>query len=575
MGRTFKRDAVAPAAEASEEEDEEADTKPALTSGDVFRRLSGSRIKQEEAESSVTDDNGNGNERKLSFHSGLSALIEAATTQLSQVDDGNNLAHGQTSTGTTPRYTPHGFHTNSTATKKPYNSVTSPSLLQTTPILRPEATGLTSLSAVASTTEARQQTFPEILMTVLEDSANANVATFLPDGQFFALRRKEFSETSMMSTYFAAASFGEFLEKIHNWGFFRIIDHRTAAAAAASAGDTEDPPDYSSGIEIFRHPMFAKGDWERCSRICFGESPTDVRLSALPDRARIEYTLSDESTLNASKRRLSPSHTRRASESSLSKQRLSSTDIHDVFDAAISKSESAETTSTDASAKNTACTPSHHRPDAATTTENNVSSSPSLSVSKMEEDLRSLALAITTEKLDLKTDVDDDGDASTPLIQKAVENATCTIVTDAIETLLRDEDHTRETYLKHERELSKSSLPGIVPISKQLFAQEPPSQDIQENLLAAAAAAAEVIVISDSRNTTKKINTNGENAKATHQRKERKGDKAVVSNNKGNTTTDRPPAPKTSSSEEDQSLRVAKLTPSSSGDDALTTSSST
>ena len=564
---------MAPAAEASEEEDEAADAKPALTSGDVFRRLSGSRIKQEEAESSVTDDNGNGNERKLSFHSGLSALIEAATTQLGQVEDGSNLAHGQASTGaTTPRYTSHGFHTNSTETKTPYNSMASASLLQTTPTLGPEVDGLSSLTGAATTTEARQQTFPEILMTVLEDRANANVATFLPDGQFFALRRKEFSETSMMSTYFAAASFGEFLEKIHNWGFLRIIDHRTSAGTA-SAGDTEDPPDYSSGIEIFRHPMFAKGDWERCSRICFGESPMDARLSALPDRARIEYTLSDESTLNASKRRLSPSHTRRASESSLSKQRLSSTDIHAVFDSVIFKSESADTTSTDASATCTTSKPSHthhsHQSPAAASN-NNVSSSPSVSVSKMEDDLRSLALAITTEKLDLKTDVEEHVEASTPLIQKAVENATCTIVTDAIETLLRDEDHTRETYLKHERELSKSSLPGVVPISKQLFAQEPPSQNIQENLLAAAAAAAEVIMINDSRNITTKTITNGENAKSESKHQD---DEAVVSDdNEGTTTADPPPAQETSSSNEDQSLPVAKLT---AGDDVLTTSSST
>jgi hypothetical protein len=50
-----------------------------------------------------------------------------------------------------------------------------------------------------------------------------------------------------------------------------------------------------------------------------------------------------------------------------------------------------------------------------------------------------------------------------------VDNATHNIVTDAIETLLFDESHTRATYLKHEKELSTSSLPGVVPISKQLF----------------------------------------------------------------------------------------------------------
>lgn len=70
------------------------------------------------------------------------------------------------------------------------------------------------------------------------------------------------------------------------------------------------------------------------------------------------------------------------------------------------------------------------------------------------------------------------------LVDGAVEKATHTIVTDAIETLLFDEGHTRETYRKHEKELSKSSLPGVIPISQQLFApptegtQTPPNEDM-------------------------------------------------------------------------------------------------
>ena len=55
------------------------------------------------------------------------------------------------------------------------------------------------------------------------------------------------------------------------------------------------------------------------------------------------------------------------------------------------------------------------------------------------------------------------------LIDGAVEKATRAIVTDAVESRLRDESHTRETYLKHEKELSQSVIPGVIPISKQLF----------------------------------------------------------------------------------------------------------
>lgn len=420
--------------------------------------------------------NGNGesqsdSERKTPLHSGLSALIQAATSQLGQVDDTASSQQRpssrrssytetlQPSSGSTaPRYTPHGFHTTPTTTTTPSDgcvpSTGFSSSLNNTPILGPE-----------TASEVRRRTFPEVLMTVLEDKTNADVVTFLPDGKYFAVRRKEFSETTMMN-YFAVDSFEDFLKKIHSWGFSRIERGVTPSGCHYDNAS-------SNCIEIFRHPMFVKGDWEKCSRICFGDSPTEVRLSALPDRARIEYTLSDESTLTASKRRLSPSHARKDSESSIttSKQKLACSDENLLLQfsrgetrdlPAVSKSESAETTTS---------------ADASTIPDRGIVSQTSAeeASTKREDDVRSLALAITTEKLNLKTDAEEQVDISTPLVERAVENATHTIVTDAIETLLRDEGHTRETYLKHEQELSQSSLPGIVPISKQLFA--PPADE--------------------------------------------------------------------------------------------------
>merc|ERR1740130_790807 len=60
---------------------------------------------------------------------------------------------------------------------------------------------------------------------------------------------------------------------------------------------------------------------------------------------------------------------------------------------------------------------------------------------------------------------------STNLVNGGVETATQNIVTDAIEALLFDESHTRDTFMRHEKELSVSSLPGVVPISMQLFSE--------------------------------------------------------------------------------------------------------
>lgn len=334
-------------------------------------------------------------EKNMPVHSGLSALIQAATTQLGQLDDAD-LQPGDASSVHFDENikTPHGG---------------SSSLLGAagTPTLGPEST------------EVRQQTFPEVLMTLLEDKNNEDVITFLPDGKYFAIQRKDFCETTLMNYFSSVGTFEEFLEKIHGWGFSRI------------------DPRNKSGIEIFRHPMFVRGDWEKCSHISYGENPTDVRVSALPERTRIEHTLSDESTLCSSKRRLSPGHARQESESSTttSKQKIESVDAPL---STVAKTESNDTQDSD-------------------------------DTKKTEEDYRCLALAITTEKMNLKGDAEEEEKNSTPLIERAVENATHTIVTDAIETLLRDEGHTRETYLKHERELSRSSLPGVVPISKQLF----------------------------------------------------------------------------------------------------------
>jgi hypothetical protein len=107
------------------------------------------------------------------------------------------------------------------------------------------------------------------------------------------------------------------------------------------------------------------------------------------------------------------------------------------------------------------------------------------------DDLRSIALSITTEKLRIRSCESPAADGPNPsrprpprtgssnpdfegtdLVDRAVESATHAVVTDAIETLLVDEDHTKQTYLKHEQALSVSTLRGVVPISKQLFSPE-------------------------------------------------------------------------------------------------------
>jgi len=339
--------------------------------------------------------------------SGLSALIQAATCQLGHLAEAASAAKSEQD-----------------ALLSVLNSDEGPNSNAMERLDAPERT-----PAIIPEPDPRKQSFPELLMTLALEPANADTIVFLPDGKFFALRAKEFAEEVMIH-YFAVTTFEEFLDLANDWGFSRILQ--------------QDP----QNIEVFRHPQFIKGDWEKASRIKFGESPTDARLHALPERAKIDYNTSDDSAL--SKRRLSPGYcARRESETSVSSQKH----------------------------RKELQVPVLHRKDS-----DGAESYPtaSRSINSHSDEIRSVALAITTEQLQIKHDVKEVPETSSShadLVDTAVESATHTIVTDAIETLLRDEPHTKETYLKHEKELSTSCLPGVVPISKHLFSPKDNAKD--------------------------------------------------------------------------------------------------
>ena len=338
--------------------------------------------------------------------SGLSALIQAATSQFGHLVD-------DTATSSRNNVEPDpyaGVTTDDGASSDGGEKHEDVGKLTQTPLMVPEPDPL-------------RHTFPELLMTLAIDPRNSDVIAFLPDGKFFALRVRAFTE-NIMKEYFPVTTFEEFLDLTNDWGFTRILQ---------DANET--------GIEVFRHPQFIQGDFVKCKGIKFGENPTEARVSALPEAARIEYTASDDSNASAAntKRRLSPGFMqRRESESStIMKRRLSMEDGHQT--AGRAESENGDIAS--------------------------------YANQSRSDEIRSVALALTTEKLNLHHEP---APATTDapfvtLVDQAVKSATHTIVTDAIETLLNDEVHTKETYQKHEKELSKSSLPGVVPISKVLF----------------------------------------------------------------------------------------------------------
>jgi hypothetical protein len=365
------------------------------------------------------------------------------------------------------------------------------------------------------------------------DPENEDVVTFLPDGKYFAIRRREFSET-LLYKHFHLTNFEEFLELIRGWGFARVNGNsndddndNSTSNNDTGCGNCNSNESTTSGhssnsnskaaIHVFRHPHFKRNHPVDLLKIRFGSKRHSHRavdtarvLSIAPIATNaglvavhqaqpnqgpaIEKNMSDDISAASVKRRLSPSHVERDSKEVLLKeQRIGST----LVDTTTSPILATVSASVDA------CDPPQSR--------------------RSSIELRGVAQAIATNKLNLPNgEVGEDGDdcerfqeiyqlrhrhqaktddrrsSASSLVDGGVEAATHTIVTDAIETLLFDERHTRETYLKHEKELSISSLPGVVPISKQLFAG---------GSLAACTGAAATAAIAHGINTTANIAT--------------------------------------------------------------------
>ncbi|KAG7341633.1 HSF-type DNA-binding protein [Nitzschia inconspicua] len=413
--------------------------------------------------------------------SGLSALIQAATSQLGLLaetadleSDGSHLTNieaGYASTGSSE-----------VATSPPMGP-------SRTPMIVPEHD---------SNSNNGKLSFPEQLMALLMDPKNEDVVTFLPDGKYFAIRRKEFSDI-LLYKHFHLTTFEEFLELIRGWGFARISSNNDDDGDGCDR-NSDDGLDYDAAssvkaaIHVFRHPHFKRNHPVDMHKLRFGSKKhshqaieTARVIAALPavtaadashhckplEPAYLEKIVSDDQSTSSIKRRLSPSHVRRDTEDVIMKEQRPRHNSHDGTPMDVTSPVIVATVSA-----------SHDSGD----------SHPLPRRSSIE--LRGAAEAIATSKLNLcggqkegevpaqnghsghgasgKRKEERRG-SSTSLVEGGVEAATHTIVTDAIETLLFDEKHTRETFKKHEKELSTSSIPGVVPISKQLFDGEPRS----------------------------------------------------------------------------------------------------
>jgi len=400
---------------------------------------------------------------KKSTPNGLSALIQAAASQLGDLGETTTVIEA-----TTP------------SLESEYSSGGVSDL---------DLDGNSSHSRMCSIaftiTPLLTSSFPEVLMRLLVDPANENIVTFLPDGKYFAIRRVDFTD-QLLYKHFHSTSFDDFLELIFNWGFIRVNDNSiNNADNDIDDSNNNTVPSCSSSdkanIYVFRHLHFERKqplDFNKikCRNVdkiflpqtilqkCLSEESTNTSSS----NKTIETTYSMNNT--KIKQQLFPSYIRSDSEAYHKRFRLSTIDI----------------------SKPTPIL------DPLSLSSSNYCDQPAQLRRRSSFELRGVAQAIATSKLHLHDYSDcsvynGNSNKSTQntksdtrhsqqqerrhptaltLVDGGVKTATQNIVTDAIEALLFDESHTRDTFMRHEMELSVSSLPGVVPISKQLFSEK-------------------------------------------------------------------------------------------------------
>jgi len=413
-------------------------------------------------------------------YSGLSALIQAATSQLGDISESASAINTPEGTPTllsnptTP--TIDGAHLDLDRTSSWHQNDSE--VVTVTPLL-------TSIHNQGSRNHTKLH-FPEVLMLLLSNPENEDIVTFLPDGKYFAIRRLVFSN-ELLYKNFQLTSFEDFLHEIRGWGFIRVNGNNIADCNSTNSNINDGNCNTSSNsnssmckadIYVFRHPHFEKNKPVDMEKIRFRNRNSLKCVSS--QRYMLEgetksQTLEEnaESELNTSKRHLSASDSGELG------------DNHQRFKIESRSSQGNEDV----------CPMSISSTDP-----------PSQQLRRESSlELRGVAEAIAASKLQFKNNREvtkDEGDknkdsrmvydtdstiytqsgldhtsseherrqsTTSSLIDGGVETATQNIVTDAIEALLFDESHTRETYHRHEKELSISSLPGVVPISKQLF----------------------------------------------------------------------------------------------------------
>jgi hypothetical protein len=89
---------------------------------------------------------------------------------------------------------------------------------------------------------SRKQSFAEHLMAVLNDEANSEVLSWMPDGKAFTITNHKKFTMNFMPKLFNIRNMSSFVRKLCRWGFQRVHEKETRNS------------------DIFKHPFFVRGD---------------------------------------------------------------------------------------------------------------------------------------------------------------------------------------------------------------------------------------------------------------------------------------------------------------------------
>jgi len=415
-------------------------------------------------------------------YSGLSALIQAATSQL------GDLAEAAEATSTnSPEGSPPFLSNPTTPTlegSQLYLDGTSSSLSSWHGNGAGATVAATVTPVLSSVVEGSAKLlFPEVLMHLLSNPANEDIVTFLPDGKYFAIRRLEFTK-ELLCQNFQTSIFEDFLKEARGWGFIRVNGSNTdvtncsttstsTSSCTTSNTNNGDCNESTNGcgseiskdeIFVFRHTHFEQNQPVNIGKM---RRQAAMRISQEHNAHTTTTTTTTEtnnSSSSSSKRQLPPSTDSEDFDDYRQRLRIDSRRLPVDGDSFLLPGSAA--CDQPLQLRRRSSLELRGVAEAITASKLQLNSS-SMEIVKDESPTQDSPILSDTDLMPPK--LERRQSTASSLVDGGVETATQNIVTDAIEALLFDENHTRETYNRHEKELSISSLPGVVPISKQLF----------------------------------------------------------------------------------------------------------